>query len=109
MKERCSLVAQKFICKMKFFHKKYNSCFYSPSTLSVVMAVRREANLKKLDEVYGYCDNPQRNIKKLDYTICKAKERANSGEPLTTEKLTTSLMDLFKEAQERFILWGITL
>ena len=55
-----------------------------------------EENLKKLDAVYGYCDNPQRYIKKIDYDICKAKERANSGEPLTTEDLNKSILDLIR-------------
>lgn len=35
-----------------------------------------EANLKKLDEVYGYCDNPQRDIRGIQYKVCKDKERA---------------------------------
>lgn len=41
-----------------------------------------EKNLKKLDEVYGYCDNPQRQPKlsKRDYKICKDAERAYKGE-----------------------------
>jgi len=39
-----------------------------------------EANLKKLDEVYGYCDNPQRNIRGLQYKVCKDKERAGGKE-----------------------------
>ena len=60
---------------------------------------QKEANLKELDELYGYCDNPQRNITKREYEICKAKERANFGEPLTTEKLKTSLVDLIRGDQ----------
>jgi len=36
----------------------------------------REQNLKKLDELWGYCDNPHRDIKGIDYKICKDKERA---------------------------------
>tara|TARA_B100001063_G_C16692638_1_gene517930 strand:+ start:304 stop:906 length:603 start_codon:yes stop_codon:yes gene_type:complete len=41
-----------------------------------------EKNLKKLDEVYGYCDNPQRQpqLSKRDYKICKDAERAHKGE-----------------------------
>jgi uncharacterized lipoprotein len=35
-----------------------------------------EANLKKLDKLYGYCDNPQRSITGRQYEICKAKEDA---------------------------------
>ena len=33
-------------------------------------------NLEKLDEVYGYCDNPYRGIEGLKYRVCKDKERA---------------------------------
>lgn len=36
----------------------------------------REQNLAKLDELWGYCDNPHRDIRGLDYKICKDKERA---------------------------------
>jgi len=40
-----------------------------------------EKNLKKLDKVYGYCDNPQRpKLGKRDYKICKDKARAYKGE-----------------------------
>jgi hypothetical protein len=40
-----------------------------------------EKNLKKLDKVYGYCDNPQRpKLSKRDYKICKDTERAYKGD-----------------------------
>lgn len=39
-------------------------------------ANKSEENLKKLDKVYGYCDNPQRAITGRQYEICKAKEDA---------------------------------
>ena len=35
-----------------------------------------EQELQKLDKIYGYCDNPQRNIKGYEYRICKDKEAA---------------------------------
>ena len=40
-----------------------------------------EKNLKKLDETFGYCDNPQRpKLSKRDYKICKDTERAYKGD-----------------------------
>ena len=50
-------------------------------TLSVIFLISscagtNEENLKKLDQRYGYCDNPHRNFTKLEYKICKDKERA---------------------------------
>ena len=36
----------------------------------------REAKLKELDRIHGYCDNPQRDFSEIDYNICKDKERA---------------------------------
>lgn len=39
-----------------------------------------EKNLKKLDEQYGYCDNPHRDLSKREYKICKDKERAAGGD-----------------------------
>lgn len=38
-------------------------------------------NLERLDQVYGECDNPMRTISKINYRICKDKERAG-GESL---------------------------
>lgn len=60
-------------------------------------AQQSEENLKRLDALYGYCDNPQRNIRSsgLEYEICKSKERANQGEPLNAEDIATSIQDLF--------------
>lgn len=69
-------------------------------------ANQREASLQKLDETYGYCDNPQRNITGMDYSICKSKEKANFGEPLTTEKLTTSITDLLRGNREDSFIGG---
>jgi hypothetical protein len=40
-----------------------------------------EKNLKELDELFGYCDNPQRpKLNKRDYKICKDTERAYKGD-----------------------------
>lgn len=37
-----------------------------------------QENLVKMDQVYGYCDNPLRNINKksIEYEVCKDKEAA---------------------------------
>jgi hypothetical protein len=35
-----------------------------------------EKNLAELDKVYGKCDNPHRQLRPLEYKICKDKERA---------------------------------
>ena len=63
-------------------------------------AQQSEVNLKELDALYGYCDNPQRNIKGQAYKNCKAKERANNGEPLTTEDIVTNISDLFNRNEK---------
>ena len=39
-------------------------------------ANQSEENLKKLDKIYGYCDNPHREISGTRYEVCKAKEAA---------------------------------
>ena len=38
----------------------------------------REEELKKLDKLWGYCDNPHREFGDLEYNTCKAKERAKT-------------------------------
>tara|TARA_B100000035_G_scaffold108459_1_gene92006 strand:- start:4117 stop:4704 length:588 start_codon:yes stop_codon:yes gene_type:complete len=35
-----------------------------------------DRNLTELDKVYGKCDNPHRQLRPLEYKICKDKERA---------------------------------
>ena len=66
------------------------------SGCSANRAQQSEENLKELDALYGYCDNPQRNINSgLEYEICKSKERANQGEPLNAEDIATSIQDIF--------------
>lgn len=37
-----------------------------------------EKNRAKLDEVYGECDNPVRNLSRLKYKECIANQRANN-------------------------------
>ena len=37
---------------------------------------KHEENLKKLDEVYGPCDNPHRQLTKNQKQVCKDKQRA---------------------------------
>lgn len=39
-------------------------------------ANKSEENLKKLDKIYGYCDNPHRNIPPKQYETCIAKQDA---------------------------------
>ena len=42
--------------------------------VSCTNANKSEENLKKLDRIYGYCDNPPREISGTRYEVCKAKE-----------------------------------
>ena len=39
-------------------------------------ANKSEENLKKLEKIYGYCDNPHRNIPPKQYETCIAKQDA---------------------------------
>lgn len=52
-----------------------------------------QANLKRLDEIHGVCDNPARYYSKLDYQNCKIKERAQ-GKDLSVGDLETSFSEL---------------
>lgn len=44
-----------------------------------------QENLAKLDDVYGYCDNPQRGYNKssVEYKVCKDKEAAAGADGLS--------------------------
>ena len=57
-----------------------------------------EEDLKKLDQIYGYCDNPQRNLRGLKYDTCKAKERAAGPDGKVDDKSPLS----FDELVEKF-------
>ena len=52
----------------------------------------REEQLKKLDELWGYCDNPHREFGELEYDTCKRKERSqlpsNKGKEIEPFNLT---------------------
>ena len=37
-----------------------------------------QQEMEKMDEIYGYCDNPHRDLNEMDYEICKSKERARA-------------------------------
>lgn len=75
---------------------KYTVIIFLFATLSC--SGNLENQKQKLDQIYGYCDNPQREFNDLEYKICKANERAAgpSGkgiekEPLSLSKLTDLL------------------
>lgn len=58
---------------------RLQNIFYLVSALfflSCTNANKSEENLKKLDKIYGYCDNPHREFSGQRYTTCKAKEAA---------------------------------
>ena len=48
----------------------------SATLLSCQGTMDRE--MEKMDRIYGYCDNPHRDLNDMDYEICKAKERARA-------------------------------
>lgn len=56
-----------------------------------------EEDLKKLDQIYGYCDNPQRNLRGTKYDTCKAKERAAGPDGKTDEQSALSVNDLLEK------------
>lgn len=54
-----------------------------------------QENLAKLDKVYGYCDNPQRNLNKssVQYKICKDKEAAAGADGLSDDDFKLPFLD----------------
>ena len=66
-----------------------------------------EKELQKLDKIYGYCDNPQRNIRGAKYETCKAKERAAgpSGKSDQKEPINISnVLDQFNSGSNRTVI-----
>ena len=54
-----------------------------------------ERNLEKLDKIYGYCDNPHRNIKGTTYKVCKSKEQAKGPDGKVDKMENIDLQNLF--------------
>lgn len=56
-----------------------------------------EQDLKELDKIYGYCDNPQRNLRGNKYDTCKAKERAAGPDGKVDEKSALSFDEVVEK------------
>lgn len=54
----------------------------------------REQELKKLDKLWGYCDNPHREFGPLEYDTCKRKERSKQPSGKGEEIKPFNLSDL---------------
>ncbi len=54
-----------------------------------------QENLAKLDDVYGYCDNPQRGYNKssIEYKVCKDKESAAGADGLADTDFRLPFVD----------------
>ena len=53
----------------------------------------REQELKKLDKLWGYCDNPHRVLSELEYNTCKRKEMAKRSSNKTDDMEAFSITD----------------
>ena len=58
----------------------------------------REQELKKLDKLWGYCDNPHRDLGKLEYDTCKRKEMAQSSSGKIEDLKPFSLTEFMNRA-----------
>lgn len=71
-------------------------------------------NMKRLDQVYGECDNPLKSLSKMQYEICKAKERAGGK---TLFNLEEGFDQLFNADKNQIVysskinqeLWGASI
>ena len=54
-----------------------------------------QENLAKLDDIYGYCDNPQRGYNKssIEYKVCKDKESAAGADGLANSDFSLPFVD----------------
>ena len=62
-------------------------------------ANKSEENLKNLDKIYGYCDNPHRNIPPKQYESCIAKQDAAGPDGEVGEPVNIS--DIFNKFNNR--------
>ena len=61
----------------------------------------REQQLEKLDELWGYCDNPHRDFGDLEYDTCKRKERAKTPSGKNKDMEPFNLTGLLTGAAEK--------
>tara|TARA_B100002019_G_C21163745_1_gene544697 strand:+ start:277 stop:876 length:600 start_codon:yes stop_codon:yes gene_type:complete len=71
-------------------------------------ANKSEENLKELDRLYGYCDNPHRSITGKQYEICKAREDAAGpdgeiGEQQSVQEIIASITGRSNEENVTYI------
>ena len=83
-------------CKVVSYLKIISILLFSLFFLNCAGTLEEE--LKKLDQIYGYCDNPQRNLRGIKYDTCKAKERAAGPDGKVDDKSALS----FDELVEKF-------
>jgi len=76
------------------------------SFLSACGGGKYQENMSKIDELYGYCDNPARGLKKgtVKYKDCMAKQRAQ-GEQLFD--LDGDLNDLIKGRNQTIVQYTV--
>ena len=64
-----------------------------------------QANLERLDKIYGKCDNPYRDYREIEYKICKDKERAAGPDGEIGEALDiNSILSGFSNRKESIII-----
>lgn len=86
-------------------HQLFNKLVSTFSIVSLLLfsfffvscAGNLEQDLEKLDKIYGYCDNPQRNLRGVKYEICKSKERAAGPSGISDKKEPISLTEIFDQ------------
>jgi hypothetical protein len=68
---------------------------------SCTNANNSEENLRKLDKIYGYCDNPHRNIPPKQYEACIAKQDAAGPDgEIGESKSFNDILDQFNNRGE---------
>ena len=67
-----------------------------------VVGGKYQENLKKLDEMYGYCDNPQRGLQKssIEYKTCKRKEMAAGADGIVDDDAKNPFEGLFNKGNQ---------
>ena len=71
------------------------SCLALLSCNSGIVGDNYQENLVKLDKIYGYCDNPHRNLNKstVQYKVCKDKEAAAGADGLSDDDFKLPFLD----------------
>jgi hypothetical protein len=72
-----------------------------------LMGGNQKANMERLDKTFGKCDNPHRNLSRVERNICLDKERAAGPDGVVGEPVNVrDVLDRIRGGGEKIVYAG---